>query len=1003
MAKQNGIKDLSLAFNTVKYKKKDPHLKVIKSRNSGFTESSLEKKKDRLGYNDRDFLERRKSLLKELYDEGRKSEFSDEREKFSLRKDFTGDNYQTLIATKQLKKKVKKKKNNFNLDEEDDVDNDYITNQSISGNFGGHLGEDFNNNSVDNLEFTHQGKSISTLDDKVIRKYNGEIDEDNEFEDGSYNGDRKGDSILDEKNMPGFFFGQGNSDGTLTKSRQEIFKEIMQKSKLAKMEMKRHRESLEEELASLDDAFSQVQSMLSFKQSRKDRINSLLNVNTNTSNTEHNNVQSSDKTMEELDEYEQLRNLLKFDTRTGVSDRIKTDEEIAKLNAEKLERLEKERRERMLLDHSNIDIELSTESETEYFRDDFEEEEEKEEDEEEEDEEEEDEEEENEEKEDEEEENERKEEAKLEEKKMEEKKMEGEEEKGEKEGEDEKVIMPTFKGFFDFGIKENEEIDWLVNDESEQNLPFSINLKSILKEYSVRGLMEFMSGFSPKSQWKLISRFRSCFNKGDTAMLNDLKLLLGFLVKYPLKCLRSAELDFEKKSVFQFIINYLKLMSGHLLFMAETDPKECLIIFTYFTFEICHSTFPSVYHKYKKVEKFLNDNLLNVENENYYTEILEECPSLYQLSEDIYELTLEHIVICRMMFVLFPVTDAQHPILTPVIICLEQWAHRWSQVGKSLLNTITPDQDSEHFKYNQVRLAGGNNPNISCMIGVIGLLEISSIGYVNSKSHNNSDDLLERFSIGYFTLSLSCLKWLLLPSDNDSNSNGNDNFSNEKGIQLSMGILRSLLRVISVFKDLQGFHATILHLIRENIKQVNYSLMKLNNCQILLNLVSEIESISTEIVNRSQKPISLCPRQTPTIRSLIPKIDDPSVPFAAKAMLKAKHGPKESQYEHEKRLYLSRMRKEVNTARRQANRQLRKDSQVIADAWHESRADKSRKQNSKYNSFMKMLEDDQAEYKRMKTTGGTMDTSIQSYRANKQNKKKNQKMAGNKTANGLVH
>ncbi|TRY49932.1 Nucleolar protein 14 [Cryptosporidium tyzzeri] len=986
MAKNNGIKDLSSAFNVVKYKKKDPHLKVIKSRNSSKIENSLDKRKDKLGFNDRDFLERKRSILKELYSEGRKSEFNDEREKFALRKDSIGDNYQTLIATKQLKKKVKKRKNNFNLDEEDD-DNDYR----------GYFGENLKNNtSTNDLEFTHQGKSISALDDKAIRKYDGNIDEDNDFNDNDYTSSRKGDSILDEKNMPGFFFGQGNSDGTSIKSRQEIFKEIMQKSKLAKMEMKRHRESLEEELVNLDSAFSQVQSMLSYKQSRKDRVNSLLNnINSNSSvtnnngNNNNNNIQSSDKNIEELDEYEQLRNLLKFDTRTGVSDRIKTDEEIAKLNAEKLERLEKERKERMNLDDSNIDIGLSTESENEYFKDEFDDEDGEEEDGFEEEEEE----EEEEEGEEEEEEEGQKVEKDCFEEEEEDREGEGEGEEEDYEDDEERVKLAS-KGFIDFELN---EIDWLVNDESEPNLSFSVNLKKILKEYSLKGLMEFMNGFSPKSQWKFICRFRSCFNKGDTAMLNDLKLLIGFLIKYPLNCLRTAESDSEKKDIFQFIINYLKLMSSHLLFMAETDPKECLIIFTYFTFEICHTTFPSVYHKYKKVEKFLNDNLLNVENENYYTEILEECPSLYQLSEDIYELTLEHIVICRMMFILFPVTDAQHPILTPVIMCLEQWAHRWSQVGKSLLNIKTPDKDSEEFKYNQIRLVGGSNPNISCMIGVICLLEISSIGYANSKSNNNGNELLERFSIGYFTLSLSCLKWLLL-SDSDNNIS-----IDEKRISLSIGILKSLIRVISAFKDLQGFHAIIIHLIRENIKQINESLMKMDNCKVLLNLVSEIESISTEIANRPQKPISLCPRQTPTIRSLIPKIDDPSVPFAAKAMLRAKNGPKESQYEHEKKHYLSRLKKEVNTARRQASRQLRKDSQVIASAWHENRMEKSNKQNSKYNSFMKMLEDDQAEYKRMKTTGGTMDTSIQSYRANKQNKKKNQKMAGNKTANGLVH
>lgn len=981
-------------------------MKVIKFNNPSSAENALEKEAGRQGFNERDFQERKKSLLKELYNEGRKSEFSDEREKFSARKGLAGDDNHTLIATRQLEKKYKKRKRSFNLDEEaEDVEDgeDYATHQSAGGD----------------LEFTHQGKSISLLDDKSIQKYNADTYEGDDDELGDkYNHSRKvNDNVLDEKNMPGFFFGQGNPDdvNNPTKSRQEIFKEIMQKSKLAKMEMKKHRETLEEELASLDDAFSQVQSMLSFKPSRKDKINSLLK---NVNNAGDNSLKPN-QTVEEVDDYEQLRNILKFDTRTGVSDRIKTDEEIAKINAERLEKLEKERKERMSLTNSNADADFSTGSENEEgdddevedFKNELEEEQEDETEseegdegelEEEQEDENEPEEEDEDELEEEQDENEPEEEdgGELEEE-DENESEEGDDDELEKEDEKKRESSkPSIKHFLEFELEPDENIDWMVNDETESNLPFSVNLKRILKEYDLKGLMDFMIGFSPKSQWKLINRFRSCFNKGDTVMMNDLKLLLGFLVKYPLMCLRQAESETEKSHIFRFITNYLKLMSGHLLFMAETDPKECLIIFTYFTFEICHSTFPSIYHKHKRIEKFLNEHLLNIEDENYYTEILEECPSLYQLSEDAYELTLEHIVICRIMFILFPITDAQHPILTPILVCLEQWAHRWSQIGKSFLNTaVNPDQDGELVKYNQVRLAGGNSPNISCMVGVISLLEMSSIGYVNSKSQNNTEnDVIERFSIGYFSLSLSCLKWLV-----SYTSNTNTIVTPEKRMLLSIGILKSILRVISAFKNLQGFHAIILHLVHENIHQVRESLNMMSDCGELLDLISRIKSISTEITNKPQTPVNLCPRQTPTIRSLIPKIDDPSVPFAAKAMLKARHGPKESQYELEKRLYISRMRKEVNTARRQANRQLRKDSQVIASVWHEKKTDKSKKQNAKYNSFMKMLEDDQAEYKRMKTTGGTMDTSIQSYRANKQAKKKNQRMAGNKTANGIVH
>ncbi|KAF7458206.1 Nucleolar protein 14 [Cryptosporidium felis] len=961
MVKRKEKGDLSSAFNDVKFQKKTPHLRVVNLSIKKKTNTKDEPK--RLGFNDREFLERKKSLLKELYNEGRNSEFTDERQKFNARKELDG-NFKSLIATKVLKKR---RGRNFNLeDEEQDI------------NLQGYHEEepDFCNaingwNQRDiatsqKLEFTHQGRPISAIDDTEIRQYNAQEEL----------GDDEENKILDENTMPGFFFGQGDANGASTKSRQEIFKEIMLKSKAAKMEMRRHRESLEEELADFNDVFDQVQTLLSFKKSRKEKIDSLFNGNF--VNPTIGNSEASVPGNEEIDEYDQIRSMLKFDSRSGVSDRIKTPEEIAKINAERLEKLEKERIERMSL-NSGPNFEADSEGENEELDSGEEENKEK---------------------------YEEDDESEQEDGESEQEDGESEQE-GQDEGENESLkeneggkeknvfVSKNVSGFLLTHLK---DIDWLVNDETEAELPYSVNLRTLLTNYTLEGLITFMSQFSPISQWKLLNRFRACFNKGDALMMDDLRLFFGFLVKYPLMCLREMRSRGDGENYFGSIIEYIKLMSSHLLFMAETEPKECLIIFSYFTLDICYSTFPGIYKSSKQIGKLLDQELLNIESDKYYTEILEECPSLYQLSDDIFELTLDHILICRIMFLIFPVSDAQHPFLTPIIICLEQWAHRWSNIGKSFLRTSSGHYEDKNSKYNHVRLLG--NPNISCIIGVISLLETYSIGYLDSISNSENSagetDNSGRFSIGFFSLSISCIRWILENSKMDLN---------ERNLRILVGILRSLLRVVSKFKDTEGFHAVILHLVIGSIGELKTWLnaARPEVKDVLADLVNQLEKLSNEIVNRHKKPVQLCPRQVPTVRLLTPKIDDPSVPFAAKAMLRAKHSPKESRADFEKRMYLSRLKKEVNTARRQANRQLRKDSKVIADIWHENKAEKSRKQTAKYNSFIKMLEDDTAEYKRMKTTGGTMDTSIQSYRANKQKKKSNQRMGGNKTATGLVH
>ncbi|PHJ24049.1 nop14-like family protein [Cystoisospora suis] len=91
---------------------------------------------------------------------------------------------------------------------------------------------------------------------------------------------------------------------------------------------------------------------------------------------------------------------------------------------------------------------------------------------------------------------------------------------------------------------------------------------------------------------------------------------------------------------------------------------------------------------------------------------------------------------------------------------------------------------------------------------------------------------------------------------------------------------------------------------------------------------------------------------------------------------------------------IRREKRQANEMRRQVGRMLRRDAAFVQAA--KGKADMHRKKRNadRQREILGILEQDQVEYKKLKTTGGTMDTSLAAYRPSKRTKKR--RMAGNR-------
>ncbi|KYF48284.1 Nop14-like family protein [Toxoplasma gondii ARI] len=98
---------------------------------------------------------------------------------------------------------------------------------------------------------------------------------------------------------------------------------------------------------------------------------------------------------------------------------------------------------------------------------------------------------------------------------------------------------------------------------------------------------------------------------------------------------------------------------------------------------------------------------------------------------------------------------------------------------------------------------------------------------------------------------------------------------------------------------------------------------------------------------------------------------------------------------------LRREKRQANEMRRHVGRMLRRDAAFLVAQKGRKEVHRKRRNADRQKEILGILEQDQVEYKKLKTTGGTMDTSLAAYRPSKCKKKK--RMAGNQQEAQIQH
>ncbi|KAJ1563208.1 nucleolar complex protein 14 [Cladochytrium tenue] len=195
------------------------------------------------------------------------------------------------------------------------------------------------NSSIFNLEeeeLTHHGRSLSALDDSgdagldlIDSDDDGEIDKD----------------TVAHSHFGGF---EDVPKGDHKKSRHEVMQEVIAKSKFHKLERQKQNEEVLKLAKEVDADLDSIRDLLRSSAGSQDEPP--------TENAPP--PQSTDRAPRpsQMEDYDRFLNDLRGEAKSAPSDRLKTEEELASEERAKLEKLEEERRRRMLgLSNNNLD------------------------------------------------------------------------------------------------------------------------------------------------------------------------------------------------------------------------------------------------------------------------------------------------------------------------------------------------------------------------------------------------------------------------------------------------------------------------------------------------------------------------------------------------------------------------------------------------------------------------------------------------------------------------
>ncbi|KAI9246896.1 nucleolar protein 14 [Phascolomyces articulosus] len=262
---------------------------------------------------------RKKTLLMEMKNKGHVGGIVDKR--------FGENNPQLTPEERMLERFTKEKQKNakasmFNLDDDDDE-----------------------------MGLTHYGQSLAEMDDFDDTGLRLSDDEDGP-------GGQLDRNVVSQMHFGGFEDSKSgeNEESDRPKSRAEVMKEIIMKSKLYKQERQAAKEEDETMREDLDEDFKDIQALLNTQSTKRKPLvsQSALFSRTEAEKPEAPNEEEKDEEEKEdekktnkYSDYDMLVQELVHDKRAMATDRTKTEEEIALEEKEKLEKAERARKRRM--------------------------------------------------------------------------------------------------------------------------------------------------------------------------------------------------------------------------------------------------------------------------------------------------------------------------------------------------------------------------------------------------------------------------------------------------------------------------------------------------------------------------------------------------------------------------------------------------------------------------------------------------------------------------------
>ena len=231
-------------------------------------------------------------------------------------------------------------KRNFNIEDDDEGDG--------SGSLS---------NAAPGFELTHGGKPLNELRNMQFDEVDSRMQENAEY-------DGLGAEIVEQLHFGGGAGTSSNSD--VKKTREEIYAELISKSKKFRAERAKQKAQDDVEMDRLDDALDDIRGLLSFqpsKPSKKDELKDMMrrvlgDGADSSSKAKDGKEQPKAKkgagkvVDDDDDDFEKLARSMLYEARAQATDRTKTEEEKAKEEHARLRKLEKERVERMTADTS---------------------------------------------------------------------------------------------------------------------------------------------------------------------------------------------------------------------------------------------------------------------------------------------------------------------------------------------------------------------------------------------------------------------------------------------------------------------------------------------------------------------------------------------------------------------------------------------------------------------------------------------------------------------------